>query len=277
MNNLIFEKDLELLSSYLDGQLTLSEKEQVEGRLKTDSAYQAAYEKLEQTHLILRSIPKLPVPHNFTISPTQNKKKINIPSIFQVFRFSSAVAALALVVLFVIDFFPFTVQQPLSQRVEAVQAPVAAAPVAKSNELPVIIIWGPSQPEVLGKGGGGSDGQAGANSSYAIPQPGIESSAPSSEMAIPPTQPISPQVGPPLASQTEDTKAAPETGIGGTGPILGIPPSNERGLILSTLEVHPSSVSTEKMSTIRISELVMGTFAILAGVIAFLLNKRRVL
>jgi hypothetical protein len=275
MNNPILEKDLELLSSYVDGQLTPSEKNQVEERLNSNSAYPDALEKLLRTHLILRSLTQRPVPHNFTLSPDLDKKKANSPSFFQFFRLSSAVAALALVVLFVIDFFPFTTQPILTQKVEVVQAPVAAAPAAKSNEQPMIIIWGPSQPEVLGKGGGGGDGQAGANSSNAIPQPGIASSAPSSEMTAPPTQPISPQAAPSLATPPEDKTAAPETVVGGNGPILGIPPSNERGIILSTLAVHPAPVTTEKISVIRIYELVMGAFALLAGIIAFLLNKRR--
>jgi hypothetical protein len=275
MNNPILDKDLELLSSYVDGQLTLLEKNQVEERLDSDSAYHDALEKLLRTHLILGILTQRPVPHNFTLSPDLNKKKANIPSFFQFFRLSSAVAALALVVLLVIDFFPFTTQPIITQQVEVVKAPAVAAQASKSNEHPMIIIWGSSQPEVLGRGGGGGDGQAGANSSYVIPQPGIASSAPSSEMAIAPNQPISPQAAPSLATAPEDKTAAPETVIGGNGPILGIPPSNERGIILSTLAVHPAPVTTEKISVIRIYELVMGAFTLLAGIIAFVLNKRR--
>jgi anti-sigma factor RsiW len=275
MNNPILEKDLELLSSYLDGQLSLSEEKQVKERLDSDSAFQEAFEKLERTHLILSSLTQLPVPHNFTLSPDLNKKKGYIPSFFQFFRLSSAIATLSLVVLLAIDYFPFAAQQPAFQRVEVVQVPAAAAPVAKSNEPPMIIIWGSSQPEVLGKGGGGGNGQGGANSAYAIPQPDMASPGLSSEMAVPPTQPISPQLAPSLAAPPEDTKAAPETGIGGTGPILGIPPSDERGLILSTPATYPGSVTSEKISAIRIFELMVGAFALLAGIIAFLLDKRQ--
>ncbi len=275
MNNPILEKDLELLSSYLDGQLSLSEESQVEERLDSDSAFHDTYEKLERTHLILSSLTQLPVPHNFTLSPDLNKKKSNFPSFFQFFRLSSAIATLGLVVLLAIDYFPFAAQQPVFQRVEVVQVPAAAAPVAKSNEPPIIIIWGSSQPELLGKGGGGGNGQGGANSAYTIPQPDIASPGLSSEMAVPPTQPISPQLAPSLASPSEDTMSAPETGIGGTGPILGIPPSNDRGSILSTLAIHPVSVTIEKISTIRVFELMVGSFALLAGIVAYLLNKRQ--
>jgi hypothetical protein len=275
MNNPILEKDLELLSSYLDGQLSLSEESQVLERLDSESAFHDTYEKLERTHLLLRSLPQHPVPHNFTLSPDLNKKKRFIPSFFQFFRLSSAVAALALVVLFVIDFFPFTTQPILTQQVEMVQVPAAAAPVAKSNEPPMIIIWGSSQPEVLGKGGGGGNGQGGANSAYAIPQPDIAPPGLSNEMAVPPIQPISPKLAPSLAAPPADAMTAPETAIGGTGPILGIPPSDERGSILSTLAIHPVSVTTEKINAIRVFELMVGAFALIAGIIAFLLKKRQ--
>jgi hypothetical protein len=273
MNNPILEKDLELLSSYLDGQLSITEKKLVEERLESDSACNEAYKKLQQTHLILGSLPRRPVPHNFTLSPERYKKKGNIPSFFQLFRFSSAVAVLGLIVLLVFDFLPLTTQSTLTQRVAVVQAPAAAAPAAKSNEPPMIIIWGSSQPQVAGKGGG--DGMGEADSTYAVPQPDIASSALNGEQAIPPTQPISPLAEPSLESPSGDTKVAPETVISGTGPILGIPPSNERGIIESTLEVQPPTVKTEKISVIRISELVVGAFALFAGIIAFLLNKRR--
>jgi anti-sigma factor RsiW len=112
MNNLILENDLELLSSYLDGQLSLSEIDQLKEHLKSDSAYQDAFEKMQRTRLILRSLPQRPIPHNFTLSPDLNKKKGYSSSFFQFFRFSSAVAALGLMILLVMDFFPFN-RQPL--------------------------------------------------------------------------------------------------------------------------------------------------------------------
>ena len=274
MNELILEHDLELLSSYLDGQLSTSEQELVEERLESDFIYNDAFEKLRRTRLILRSLPQRPAPRNFTLSAEVNKKKVNIPFFFQIFRFSSAVTVLGLVILLVFDYLPSNRQSVINQKLEVAQAP-AAADAAKSNEPPMIIIWGTSQPEVLGKGGGGGDGnaQTGAITSYAIPQSATEPSTLHSEKVIPPAQTLSPQV--------ESTLAAPqikesESAISGTGPILGIPPSNERGSVLFTLSVQSPAASTEKLDALRISELVMGALALLTGIIAFLLHKKQV-
>jgi hypothetical protein len=283
MNELILERDLELLSSYLDDQLSPSEQELVEKRLESDSIYDEAFEKLRRTCLILRSLPQRSAPRNFTLSSEVNKKKVNIPSFFQIFRFSSAVAVLGLVILLVFDFLPSYKQSVLIQKLEVAQVPAAATPAAKANELPMIIIWGTSQPEVLGKGGGGGGGnaQTGTITSYAIPQPATELSTLPSEKVIPPDQTLSPQVESTLVAPPEDTLAAPqikesESAISGTGPILGIPPSNERGSVLSTLSVQPPTASTEKMDALRISELVVGVLALLTGIIAFLLHKKQV-
>ena len=282
MNKSILEHDLELLSSYLDDQLPPSEQKLVETRLESDSTYKEAFEKLRRTSLILHSLPQRPAPRNFTLSAEVNKKKVNIPSFFQIFRFSSAVAVLGLVILLVFDFLPSFGQSVINQKLEVAQAP-AAAPAAKSNESPMIIIWGPSQPEVLGKGGGGGggDAQTGVITSNTIPQLATEPSALSSESVVPPSQTLSPQVESTLVAPLEDILAAPqikesESAISGTGPILGIPPSNERGRVLSILSVQPLTPNTEKVSAMRISELVLGALALLTGIIAFLLHKKQV-
>jgi hypothetical protein len=266
----------------LDGQLTPSEQKQVEEHLESDSAYNDALKKLHQTSLILRSLPQRPAPRNFTLSAEMNKKKVNLPSFFQIFRFSSAVAVLGLVMLLVFDFLPSLTQLILNQKDEVAQPPsITTVPAAVSNEPPMIIIWETAPPEVLGKGGGGGggNGQAGVIPSYAIPQPDAEPSALRSEKGIPPAQPLSPQA-PTLESPPEATLVAPqitesEPAISGTGPILGIPPSNERGWILSTLSIQPPTPSNEKVSYLRISEFVLGVLALLTGIIAFLVHKKQ--
>jgi hypothetical protein len=283
MNKSHFEHDLELLSSYLDDQLTSSEQKLVEERLSSDFIFKDAFEKLRRTRLILRSLPHHSAPRNFTLSKAVNKRKVNIPSFFQIFRFSSAVAVLGLVILLVFDFFPSFSQPVLTQNLEVAQAPDAIALSEKSKEPPMIIIWGTSQSEVLGKGGGGGDNaQIGVILSYVIPQPVTEPSALRSESVVPPVLSLTPQVESDLASPSENTLASPqikesEPAINGTGPILGIPPPNERGSVLSTPSVLSSMPNTEKFSSLRISELVLGVLAVMTGIVAFLLNKKQVL
>ena len=283
MNKNILDHDLELLSSYLDGQLSPLEKKMVEKHLDSDAAYKEVFQKLLMTHVLLGNLPHYASPRNFTLSSEVIKKKDNIPSFFQIMRFSSAVAILGLVILLMFDFLPLNLQSAKNQKLEMAQAPAASSFASKSNEPPMIIIWATSQPEILGKGGGGGgkNGQTGAISSYAVPQPATEPSPLPNEKMISPPQPLSPQVESTFVAQPEDTQAAPqsnvtESALSGTGPILGIPPSNERGSVLSTFSVQPPLSSNEKVNTLRISELVLGGLAILTGIIAFLLHKKRV-
>lgn len=283
MNKIILDHDLELLSSYLDGQLSPADKKTVEKRLESDSAYKAAFEKLRRTHLLLHSLPQRAAPRNFTLSPEVVKKKVNIPSFFQIMRFSSAVAVLGLVILLVFDFLPLNLLSVGNHPLEVAQAPAASSSTTMSNEPPMIINWGTSQPEVFGKGGGGGgsgSGQTGTITTNTINEPATETSTLPNERAVSPPQPLSPRMGSTPAAQTEDTLAAPqskeaESALSATGPILGIPPSAERGKVLSTYPVQPPISSKEKVDALRISELVLGGIALLTGIIAFVLHKKQ--
>jgi hypothetical protein len=282
MNKSILEFDLELLSSYLDNQLHPSELESVQKRLETDSIYKDALEDLRRTRLILRSLPQHPAPRNFTISAEVKKKMRNIFNIFQIVRFSSAVAVLGLVVLVVFDFFPIFNQSALSTKHIEVQAPAVAAPAVQPNELPMIITWGAPQMEASGKGGGGDGNiQPDANNSYAILQSTAEPSALRAESPILPDQTIQPGLESTGKTPPEDAQVLPQTkeaepAISATGPILGIPPSSDRGSILSTLSVNPPLINDEKKDSLGFVELVIGGFALLTGIIAFLLYKKQV-
>ncbi len=282
MNKSILDNDLELLSSYLDSQLTSSEKRQVEERLESDSVYKEALQKLHQTRLILRSLPQRSAPRNFTLSAEMNKKKVHLPSFFQIFRFSSAVAVLGLVILLAFDFLPSLTQPMMNTKAEVAHLPAAAAPAVTSSEPPMIVTWATAQPEVMGKGGGGGGdgGQPGPITSYAIPQPSAESSALRSDLGTPSVAPLSPQsqstlVSPPQAAVLAPKNTESEPAVNGTGPILGVPPSDERGVILSTLSAQPPTPGSEKVNVLRIPELVLGVLALLTGIIAFIAHKKQ--
>jgi hypothetical protein len=65
------EHDLSLLSAYLDDELSDAERAQLEARLGADAALQAELEALRQTVALVRSLPEIPVPRNFTLDPAQ--------------------------------------------------------------------------------------------------------------------------------------------------------------------------------------------------------------
>lgn len=62
-------EDLIALSSYLDNELSVSERVELEQRLSTDEALRAEFESLRETVELVRSLPHLKAPRNFTLDP----------------------------------------------------------------------------------------------------------------------------------------------------------------------------------------------------------------
>src|SRR5581483_5033408 len=59
----------ELLSAYLDGQVTLAERQAVEAHLPSCPECQAELEYLRALRSALRSLPEAPVPRSFVLGP----------------------------------------------------------------------------------------------------------------------------------------------------------------------------------------------------------------
>jgi len=104
MKNQIKSRDLEVLSAYLDGQLASREQTRLETRLKSDPDLQSALEELRQTRNMLRSLPKLRVPRNFTLTPEMLGFKRDTTRIFPVLRLTSVLAMILLAFVFFGDF-----------------------------------------------------------------------------------------------------------------------------------------------------------------------------
>jgi len=104
MKNQIKSRDWEVLSAYLDGQLTTREYARLETRLKSDPELQSALKELRQTRNILRSLPKLRIPRNFTLTPEMLRFKRDTTRIFPVLRFASVLAMILLAFVFIGDF-----------------------------------------------------------------------------------------------------------------------------------------------------------------------------
>src|SRR5829696_4073093 len=92
MNN----RDLELLSSYLDGQLKPSESARLEARLSTDSDLRAVLDDLRAARRLLRQLPMRKAPRNFTLTPKMVGKNPPLPRSYPAFRFVTALASLLL-------------------------------------------------------------------------------------------------------------------------------------------------------------------------------------
>jgi hypothetical protein len=112
-------QDLERLSAYLDNQLSPREKAQLEARLEKETELKATLDDLRQTVRALRSLPVVKPPRHFTLSPQQVGAVVAPWRGFQALRLATAVAAMALMVVFAGD---------LAGSLTATMSPAAQAP-----------------------------------------------------------------------------------------------------------------------------------------------------
>ena len=94
------QRDLELLSSYLDGQLSPSDSARLDSRLKADAQLAAVLNDLRATRTLLRKLPARRAPRNFTLTRKMVGQNPPLPRAYPFFRFASALATL----LFVFSF-----------------------------------------------------------------------------------------------------------------------------------------------------------------------------
>ena len=63
------DRDLELISAYIDGQLSAEERREVERRLDDEADLRLAYEELRATVQVLRDLEPVRPPRSFTLDP----------------------------------------------------------------------------------------------------------------------------------------------------------------------------------------------------------------
>ena len=63
------QRDIELLSSYLDGQLSSTDAARLEARLRTDPEMRSVLHDLRGARSLLRQLPMRKAPRNFTLTP----------------------------------------------------------------------------------------------------------------------------------------------------------------------------------------------------------------
>ncbi len=98
------KRDLELLSSYVDGQLSPSDSARLEGRLSTDPDLRTVLDDLRGTRRLLRGLPMRKAPRNFTLTPRMVGKNPPLPRSYPAFRLVSALATLLLFFTFGLNF-----------------------------------------------------------------------------------------------------------------------------------------------------------------------------
>jgi hypothetical protein len=147
-------RDVELLSAYLDGQLSPSDSVKLESRLASDPQLQASMDDLRTARGLLRQLPQRRVPRNFTLTPKMAGLKAPVPRVVPSLRFATVLAALLFMITIAVNGF----------------APLAASHLAAA----------PAPAYGLGGGGGGGSGGGCDNCGPAesAPAPAATSAAP---------------------------------------------------------------------------------------------------
>jgi anti-sigma factor RsiW len=141
-------RDLELLSSYLDGQLKPSDSARLEARLASDPDLRAVLDDLRAARGLLRQLPMRKAPRNFTLTPKMVGKNPPLPRSYPAFRFVTALASLMLFFTLGLNFVVPQLSQPqafgfggggapeLSSAEQAPAVPEAAATELAATEAP---------------------------------------------------------------------------------------------------------------------------------------------
>ena len=102
-NTPLSNRDLELLSAYLDNELRPAERDALNARLAHDAELRIALAELRANRLLLRQAPRLKAPRSFTLDPAQFSQslpwwqRLLMPGVLQASGALGAVAAIALI------------------------------------------------------------------------------------------------------------------------------------------------------------------------------------
>ena len=147
------QRDLELLSSYLDGQLKPSDSARLEARLSSDAELRSVLDDLRAARGLLRQLPMRKAPRNFTLTPKMVGKNPPLPRSYPAFRFITALASLMLFFTLGLNFVVpqmtaqsttfgygggggpsvLEAQAPAAESALATEAPAAAAQIGRAH------------------------------------------------------------------------------------------------------------------------------------------------
>jgi len=138
------QRDLELLSAYLDGQLSPSDSTRLEARLQSDRELVSVLDDLRAARTLLRQLPQRRAPRNFTLTRKMVGLNPPLPREYPAFRFATVVATLLFFFTFGVNTLAPQFQQSLGfgmgggAEPETFSAQAPALDEAVSTEAPAI-------------------------------------------------------------------------------------------------------------------------------------------
>ena len=100
----ISRKDWQILSAYIDGEMSTRERARFESRLEDSPELKAGLEDLIRTKELLRSQPKLRSPRNFTLTPEMAGQKQSVPG-YPGLRLAAVVVSILFIFIVMGDYF----------------------------------------------------------------------------------------------------------------------------------------------------------------------------
>ncbi len=261
-------KDFDLLSAYMDGQISARELAAVEKRLQTDPEARRALAELRQMHATLRALPARKLPHHFTLTRSMAQAQ-RMPRAIPLLRFSSVLSALVMAFLFILQLGPRLM--PTAMAPAPVMESYAAEDASlKEAENSPIIIWNQGASGGGGGGmGGAPSGMGGATEGYAVagaPETPPDSVAKTAPEATPlPADNALPTTAPLLQSEVEST--------GGKPSILGIN-TDQAGQRIYDDSAAPVREEQNPLTAFVWAQIALGAAALGFGLAAITLTRR---
>jgi len=290
MNNKYSAQDWQLISAYLDGQLSPKEKTRLEARLGSETALKQAFLDIRQTKLLLSHAKTIKAPRNFTLTEEQARsiKPVRTLRFLPILSISSALATIMMIfaIFFELSSGPRMTANVAMEPAAEILSMQAAPQMDSSREVndqtnPMIIQWG-SGATGMGGGGGGGDATSlaigGGAPDYTAKSgselPGMGGADPGAINTVPlpeaPTESV-------LSASPEEV-AEP---IVGTGPILGIRTEDEASTYnQAVMEILEEQANASKSSIpsaipmIRWVQTGLALVALVTGGIALLLWRK---
>jgi len=253
-------KDYQLLSAYMDGRTSTREKARVEAMLAADADFQTTYNEFSRLKRMMKAVPSVKAPRNFTLSATVAPQKPQRFLLAPALNYAALVTAILFVFLFAGSRFWGT--SFAAKQAEAPQAMMLSASdesAAAESTLVPMITWG-HVGGLGGRGGGaGGSGLGGGPSVAAAPDYGVEAVNP--ETMVQGTK-----------SPTEGTQTPEPTGDI-SQLILGLPDESAQGKQLSESNT-PIESQRVTVNWLLVGEIGLAVLAVGFAVAAFLLRKR---
>jgi hypothetical protein len=130
--------DLELLSAYLDGQLSKTDAARLESRIKSDPELRSVYDGLRQTRALLRQLPSRRAPRNFRLTPQMVGKRA-LPRSFPIFRLASVLATVLLFLGYAVNLAASANPMAAATSMPYADTYMAPAATAPAEMLPTLV------------------------------------------------------------------------------------------------------------------------------------------